>query len=100
MKEYDINSEKEAKVLEISNDELPLSVSKKNSSFFGFLKRNYNEYKDAREYQRVEKASEAIQNNFSQDGIFNAVKATVRNTPFNDGLYYEFKTADQIKRSL
>lgn len=94
---------KEAKVLEIKNEDITtneIATLQENKGIFKVLKRNFEEYRIQKEQDRIIKATKLVQDNFSLNNMFNEVKTTTRNTPFNDGLYYEFKTEEQIKRSL
>ncbi len=94
---------KEAKVLEIKNEQInnnELATLQENKGFFKILKRNFEEYRIQKEQDKIIKATQLVQDKFSLNNMFNEVKTTTRNTPFNDGLYYEFKTEEQIKRSL
>lgn len=93
----------EKKILEINGNDTgmnSLETYEQNKGIFGVLRRNFSEYKIQKEQEKIARASKLVQDNFSTSSIFNEVKTTTRNTPFNDGLYFEFKTEDQIKRSL
>lgn len=93
---------KEAKILEIDDEKNinKLTNIQEERSFFKILKKNYSEYRMQKEQDKITRATQLVQDNFSLNNMFNEVKTTTRNTPFNDGLYFEFKTEDQIKRSL